>query len=56
MAKQQQNKKLLDSFAWLIHKEVEQYVNEHIAEYELWKLEQDKTQSASKDITLRKGA
>jgi len=25
-----------DTFAWLIFKEVERYVNEHIDEYELW--------------------
>ena len=26
----------IDTFAWLIHKEVEAYVNENLADYEQW--------------------
>ena len=26
----------LDSFAWLIHKEIERYLTEHLSDYEIW--------------------
>lgn len=26
----------LETFAWLIHKEVDRYVNEHLSDYEKW--------------------
>ena len=28
-----------DTFAWLIHREVENYINSHINEYENWRQE-----------------
>lgn len=50
MAKEQENN-CLDTFAWLIHKEVEQYVNEHLDEYKEW-LSSQKDVSSDTDKTL----
>lgn len=46
MAKGKQNNEF-DTFAWLIYREVENYINEHSEEYELWAQKNTEKESTS---------